>query len=162
MNISNDLKCSPFINYQKGASSTPLLIGVAVAAVMIAGSVFWYINQGNATQGIISSNAPPQFILFKDIIVNLLPDDTEEMHFMQVDIALMTRSNLSHKTVEGNLPVIRNAILDLLATWSFNDVQKPENRPLLRDQLLKAIHKIPDLPNIRGVESTLITNLVVQ
>ncbi|MFK0570517.1 flagellar basal body-associated protein FliL [Endozoicomonas sp.] len=152
---------------QKGAISMPVMVlaGIITVAVIAAG-VFWSMNQRDdsslSDNGSTLSSAPPQFLIFKDIIVNLLNEETDEPHFMQMDITLMTRSSPCYEALDSNQPVIRNALLDMLVTWSFQEIQLPENRDVLRQRALDIIHKLPNLPKAREVASVLITNMVVQ
>ena len=136
---------------------------IAVAALCVAaGGYWWFFVQNEQSEKMTTTSAAPQFVAFKDIIVNLYSsDDAEDMHFMQIDIALMTRSKPTYKALNNNLPVVRSALLDLLATWNFEQIQKPENRAVLRKQIFSRLRELPSLQS-QGIEDVLITNLVVQ
>ena len=151
--------------YQLGAIDARIIVMVVIVSLALAGGAYWYFNSDKVqytANGMAIETTPAQFITCKDIIVNVISDDTGEMHFMQLDVTLMTRNEKTYETMETNLPVVRNAILDSLATWSFEEVIKPENRELLRLQLLNAIKELNNLPYRQGVNSVLITNMVVQ
>ena len=95
-------------------------------------------------------------------MVNLINDETYDLHYMQLSVSLMTRNEKAFKSMEANRPLLLNTMLELLPTWSFKVVMDPTKREALRQQILDTLLKIPDYPQIKGLEEVFITNMVIQ
>lgn len=149
---------------QQGAVDIKLII-VVVVIVLALGAGYWFFVKDKKAATDFSGNTlppPPHYMTFKDMVVNLVNDETFDLHYMQLSVALMTRSSKCHITMEHNRPAILNTMLELLPTWTFQDAMNPDKRELLRTQLLEAIRTSPAMPVMKEVEGVFITNMVIQ
>jgi flagellar protein FliL len=83
--------------------------------------------------------------------------------FLQVDVALMTRSPEVYAAIQAHLPLIKNRLVMLLGGQVFEEIQTDEGRELLRQQSLEAVKAIMDAEiGNAEIDQVLFTNFVMQ
>ncbi|USE38280.1 flagellar basal body-associated protein FliL [Endozoicomonas sp. SCSIO W0465] len=141
-----------------------ILAGVVILA--IAGAAYWFLFREDDDPLSSGSTAalplPAHYLSFKDMVVNLVNDETYELHYMQLSVSVMTRKIKCLEQIKNNQPVILNALLEQLSSWKFQEVMIPEKREVLRKKLLETVHQTTGLSLIKGVEDVFITNMVIQ
>ncbi|WP_422491100.1 flagellar basal body-associated FliL family protein [Endozoicomonas sp. ALE010] len=142
-----------------------ILAGVVMLAIAGGATYWFFFREDDDSPSPVPSAAAPrpaQYLSFKDMIVNLANDETYELHYMQLSVSIMTRKSKCLEQMEMNRPVILNAMLDQLSSWTFEDVMIPENREELRKQLLTTVRHRTGLSLTKGVEDVFIINMVIQ
>lgn len=156
-----------FARGQQGAISPAALalVGILVLAVAGGGGYWLFLREDpddHARAAVNSAVTSRHYLPFKDMVVNLINDETYDLHYMQLSVSLMTRNEKAFKSMEANRPLILNTMMELLPTWNFKVAMDPTKREVLRRQILDTLLKIPDYPQIKGLEDVLITNMVIQ
>ena len=155
-----------FARGQRGAISPVVLALVVILVLAVAGGGYWFFLRedpdDHARAAVNSAVTPRHYLPFKDMVVNLINDETYDLHYMQLSVSLMTRNEKAFKSMEANRPLILNTMMELLPTWNFKVAMDPTKREGLRRQILDTLLKIPDYPQIKGLEDVFITNMVIQ
>ena len=162
--VSKFYRC--FTRRQAGAVSPPVLALVVVLVLAVAGAGVWFFlrddSEDHAKAAVTAATTPRHYLAFKDMVVNLINDETYELHYLQLSVSLMTRNEKAFKSMEANQPLLLNTMMELLPTWSFKVVMDPTKREDLRKQILNTLLNMVDYPQIKGLEDVLITNMVIQ
>ncbi|MBO9495292.1 flagellar basal body-associated FliL family protein [Thalassotalea sp. G20_0] len=173
MNMKTDddnrtnIACAQWPEVQRGQVNLIALVltGVVTLAI-VGGAAFWFFfsEDDNLPPPVPTADLPvsAQYLSFKDMVVNLVNDETYDLHYMQLSVSVMTRKRKCFEQMKNNQPVILNALQEQLSSWTFQDVMIPEQRELLRKKLLNAVHLRTGLSLIKGVEDVFITNMVIQ
>ncbi len=155
-----------FSRGQRGSISPAVLVLVGILVLAVAGGGYWFFLRedpdDHARAAVNSAVTLRHYLPFKDMVVNLINDETYDLHYMQLSVSLMTRNEKAFKSMEANRPLILNTMMELLPTWSFKVVMDPTKREALRRQILDTLQNMPDYPQIKGLEDVLITNMVIQ
>lgn len=95
------------------------------------------------------------------IVVNY--NSRGRQRFVEAKITLMLRSEAVLSAVELHMPMIRNSMVMTMGAQIYEDLQTPEGKEQLRQQLLKQTQKIVEAETGEpGVEQVLFTNFVMQ
>lgn len=95
------------------------------------------------------------------IVVNY--NSRGRQRFVEAKISLMLRSEAVLSAVELHMPMIRNSIVMTMGAQIYEDLQTPEGKEQLRQQLLKKTQEIVEAETGEpGVEQVLFTNFVMQ
>lgn len=158
--------CAQWPEAQRGKADRPILVLAVVVMLAIAGgAAYWLLREDDHSLSSASTAAltgPAHYLSFKDMVVNLVNNETYELHYMQLSVSLMTRNIKCLEQLKSNQPVILNAMLGQLSSWTFQEVIVPEKREELRNKLLDTVHHTTGLSLIKGVEDVFITNMVIQ
>lgn len=152
---------------QRGAISPAILVLVGILVLAVAGGGGYWLflheeHEDHARAAVNAATTQRHYLPFKDMVVNLINDETYDLHYMQLSVSLMTRNEKAFKSMEANRPLILNTMMELLPTWNFKVAMDPTKREGLRRQILDTLLKIPDYPQIKGLEDVFITNMVIQ
>ena len=163
--VSKSYGC--FTRRQAGAISLPVLALIVILVLAVAGGAgVWFFlrddREDHAKAAVNAAITPRHYLAFKDMVVNLINDETYELHYLQLSVSLMTRNEKAFKSMEANRPLLLNTMMELLPTWSFKVVMDPTKREDLRKQILNTLLNMSDYPQIKGLEDVLITNMVIQ
>ena len=155
-----------FVRGQGGAISPAVLTLVGILVLAVTGGGYWLFlreeHEDHARAAVNAATTQRHYLAFKDMVVNLINDETYELHYLQLSVALMTRNEKAFRSMEENRPLILNTMMELLPTWSFKVVMDPAKRETLRRHILDTLLNMPDYPQIKGLEDVLITNMVIQ
>lgn len=95
------------------------------------------------------------------IVVNY--NSRGRQRFVEAKISLMLRSEAVLSAVELHMPMIRNSMVMTMGAQIYEDLQTPEGKEQLRQQLLKKTQAIVEAETGEpGVEQVLFTNFVMQ
>ena len=146
-----------------GAVSVPILVlSLILAAILAMGSGYWLFFRAEEPEALTAPKGlPPQYLILKDMVVNLR-DEEDEPHYMQLEVAVMTRSTKCLEALEAYKPLIRNTLLDSFAEHYYQQMLKPDSRRMLRDKALTALKGLTPKIKPDKIDQILITNLVVQ
>jgi flagellar FliL protein len=140
-----------------------LLIGLSV------GLTVWLLGgKGSAGDSAKEEHAAEetvkkaQYLPLETMVVNFA--DGRIARYLQVDIQLMAYDPEVLKVAEEHMPVIRNDILVLLGSESYEKVSTREGKEELRKQILGAVNRIlrQQAGEKKGVQAVYFTNFVMQ
>lgn len=95
------------------------------------------------------------------IVVNY--NSRGRQRFVEAKITLMVRSEAVLSAVELHMPMIRNTMVMVLGGQIYEDLQTPEGKEQVRQQLLKKTQAIVEAEiGEPGIEQVLFTNFVMQ
>ncbi|UTF60787.1 flagellar basal body-associated FliL family protein [Gilvimarinus sp. DA14] len=141
-----------------------LLIGLSVAATLYFLGFFATEPEPPAVE---EEQAPQEvqaaiyYPLKPEFITNF--EVRGRQRFMQVEMTLMLRENDVVPALELHMPAIRNALVMLMRGQSYEELQTPEGKELLRQQALFEIQGVLEQEIGKpGIEQVLFTNLVLQ
>ena len=139
-----------------------------LAAALAGGGVYWLttksadatampVGRGKALQG------PPIYLEFDPpFVVNFEAKGT--MRFLQVTIKAMTRDPYTAQLIEQHDPVIRNDLLMLLSSQTYETLSSREGKEKLRAEALQVVANVVDAEGGNGanVEQLFFTSFVMQ
>jgi flagellar FliL protein len=153
----------------KPPSNKKLIIIMALVGVLlIAGSVgltVWLVS-GGGEQAEEASAAEetvkkPQYLPLESMVVNFAEKGPAK--YLQVDIQLMAYNPEVLNAVEEHMPVIRNDILVLLGSQSYENVSTREGKEALRKEILTTVNRIlKQQAGMEGIQAVYFTNFVMQ
>ncbi len=136
-----------------------LLIGVSVGATL-----FFLGGDKSAQEGVSEEqeatevkssdkNLPKKalYLPLETMVVNFA--DPKPARYLQVDIQLMAYDPVVLQAVEENMPVVRNDILVLLGSQTYDAISNREGKDALREQIVAAVNRI--LKQQAGIKGTL-------
>lgn len=154
----------------KPASNKKMLIIMAVVGVLlIVGSVgltVWLVGGGGdeAEEGQAAQEQEltrAQYLPLETMVVNFAQKGPA--NYLQVDIQLMTNKEGVSAAVEEHMPVIRNDILVMLGSQSYEGVSSREGKERLRQEILVAVNRIlKEQTGNEGIQAVYFTNFVMQ
>ena len=100
------------------------------------------------------------FALSPQFVVNL--NDPEAMRFLQIELQIIAKKNSAMEAVKLNDPVVRNRLMLLFSSQTFQPLLTREGKEKLQLEALAEINKVLDehkKPHINGV---VFTNFVMQ
>ncbi|WP_020209475.1 flagellar basal body-associated FliL family protein [Gilvimarinus chinensis] len=140
-----------------------LLVGLSVAATLY----FLGFFSEPETEEVVAEETPVEvqaaiyYPLKPEFITNF--EVRGRQRFMQVEMTLMLRENDVVPALELHMPAIRNALVMLVRGQSYEALQTPEGKELLRQQALFEIQDVLQQEIGKpGIEQVLFTNLVLQ
>lgn len=154
----------------KPASNKKLIIIMAVVGLLVVGVsiglTIWLLSgdskggeEGAATEETVKK---AEYLPLETMVVNFA--DGRMARYLQVDIQLMAYNPEVLKAAEENMPVIRNDILVLLGSQTYEQMSTREGKEKLRQQILEAVNRIlkQQAGEKKGVEAVYFTNFVMQ
>ena len=136
------------VNQPKGSKTTTILIVIIAVLVLVMGGVGAWLFLGN-DDGDSSDSAkkeekvlgPLKYLtLVPEFVVNFGPGS--KVRYLQVDLQIATRNETALETVNTYRPVLRNDILILLSSVSFEDLKERSGKEALQKKLLNTINKV--------------------
>lgn len=125
----------------------PLLIAIAVVVLGVGGgAAWWFLGRGGAHDGADgeAAGAPPAEPIYVALdppfVVNF--EAGGQVRFLQVAAQAMTRDPAVAALIKRNDPVVRNALLLLLAGQSYESVATREGKEALRRQALEEVRVV--------------------
>jgi len=142
----------------------PLLLISSTVAGLYLGGVFGgggdtEEGQGEEEQEVI---APAIYIsLDPAFVVNFA--EGSKARFLQVTVEVMTRDNQVEQHIRTHMPVIRNNLVLLFSSQTYESVSTLEGKESLREEALTVIQKIlEEETGDPGIESVYFTSFVMQ
>ncbi len=152
----------------KGRGKLLIIIGIAVAVLGIGGGAAFYFLHGTAAEA-PAAEAAAAPTHKTAIYLNLRPDfivnstAVGQRRYLQTNIVVMARDQLVIDAVNTHAPVIRSAIVNLLADEDFMVLQTDAGKQALREKMRTAIDStLQKEANLSGVEAVLFNSFVMQ
>ena len=150
---------------QKKGGKKGLFIFLALFIVLAAaggGAYFFFLKGGGEKKKEVKEieKKPTEIGVMFDLgtfIVNLA-DPGVEM-YAKVSITLELSDQEVTKEVEKRLPIVKDAVIDILSSKTYSDIRTPEGKEKLRFELIKRINTILVKG---GVRNLYFTEFVVQ
>jgi len=153
----------------KGGRGKLLIIGAAVLLVagIGGGAAFYFLHAAPADTKADEASAVPAHK--PAIYLNLRPDfivnstAVGQRRYLQTNVAVMARDQAVIDAVNTHAPIIRSAIINLLADEDFMVLQTDAGKLALRDKMRTAIDAtLAKEANVGGIEAVLFTSFVMQ
>ncbi|HJP98168.1 MAG TPA: flagellar basal body-associated FliL family protein [Rhodanobacteraceae bacterium] len=139
-----------------------LLIAIAVVVIALAGSgflLFAHRSQGPAKPEL--SKTAEYYALDPSIVVNF--NDDRAIRFLQVGISLMTHDPKAIDAVKASEPAIRNALLLLFSSQTYETLSSSQGKLKLQQEALKKVQDVVQQSLGRpGIEAVYFTSFVMQ
>ena len=165
---------------EEGKKKRPMLLIIIVAVVCIGVSIGAAIflmggSEGEATEEVVESEQGAEetqegavaskeafyFSLDPAFVVNF--QGKSRARFLQVTIDGVTREEIIKQEVTKHLPQIRNNIVLLLSSKTYDDLITPAGKEKAREEVLSEIQKIMEAETGNpGVENIFFTSFVMQ
>jgi flagellar protein FliL len=174
---------------KKGGSKLLIIIAAAVVALGAAGGGAWFfMNKGNADEATADADEgehdatdaksekgkkgkkgkevpklPAIYVEFEPpFVVNF--DAKGVMRFLQVSIQVLTRDHETSELIKQHEPKIRNNMLLLLGSQTYDTISTVEGKETLRKQALETISKVvgDEGGKTKEVEDLYFTSFVMQ
>lgn len=136
------------VNQPKGSKTTTILIVIIAVLVLVMGGVGAWLFLGS-DDGDSSDSAkkeenvlgPLKYLtLVPEFVVNFGPGS--KVRYLQVDLQVATRDEAVLETIRTYRPVLRNDILIVLSSVSFDDLRERSGKEALQKKLLNTINKV--------------------
>lgn len=145
----------------------PLIIAI-VAVVLLAagGAAWWFLGRGGAHDAEGAAAAPPAEPIYVALdppfVVNF--EAGGQVRFLQVAAQAMTRDPAAAELVKRHDPMVRNALLLLLAGQRYETVATREGKEALRRQALDEVRAVVKAQGGDGakIEDLYFTSFVMQ
>lgn len=147
----------------------PLIIAIVVAVLAAGGgAAWWFLGRGAAHEGDEGAQAaaplaePIYVALDPPFVVNF--EAGGQVRFLQVAAQAMTRDPAVAELVKRHDPMVRNAMLLLLAGQSYESVATREGKEALRHRALEEVRAVVKAQGGDGakVEDLYFTSFVMQ
>jgi len=138
----------------------PLIIAIVVVALAGAGAAWWFLGPGAAHEGDAGAEAaaplaePIYVALDPPFVVNF--EAGGQVRFLQVAAQAMTRDPAAAELIKRHDPMVRNAMLLLLAGQSYESVATREGKEALRHRALEEVRAVV---KAQGGDSAVIEDL---
>lgn len=162
-------------NESQGLGKKKLIILIVLALVIVGASVggtlaVLKMMGGDVSDEQLAEEAVEEVeVVKKAIYYPLKPpilvtfDAKGRQRYLQAEITLLTRDSDVIAAIELHMPMIRNALVLLIGSQLFEDIQTAEGKELLRVQCLQEIQRLLQQEIGKpGVEQVLFENLVMQ
>ena len=157
-----------------GKSNSKLILIVVVVMLLIAigGGAFFFLTQTGSDPAIddetgeeISEPVLKQQAIYIPMkpafVVNFAT--TGSQNFLQLEVTLMTRDPAVAQAVETNLPLIRNDLITLFSSQTYDILMTQDGKQKLREAALSEVQKtLQSEYGDAGVEQVLFTSFVIQ
>lgn len=159
----------------KGGNAKLIILLTLLVMVLVGGAVattlFLTGALGPQAQAVADASAPsrpsipqsPAQYLSLDPPLVLAFDHEGQTRFAQISLSAMARSEATIEAVEAHLPRIRNSLIMLFSTQSFQSLETTAGKEAVREQALEAVREILRAETeVADVEALYFTNFVMQ
>jgi flagellar FliL protein len=146
------------------------LIGAAIAVIMLAagGGTYFYLSRDHAASATeASAPAVPAhkvalyLTLKPDFIVNSTA--VGQRRYLQTNLSVMAREQAVIDALNAHAPIVRSALINLLADQDFLVLQTADGKQALRDKMRETIDATLTKEGASaGVEAVLFNSFVMQ
>ncbi|MCK9531584.1 MAG: flagellar basal body-associated FliL family protein [Gammaproteobacteria bacterium] len=140
-----------------------LYLTIGVLALGLGGTItLLIVRSGEQAAAMNAVQVKPALYLpLRPLVVNF--SEKGPARFLQVELQVMARDQAVLSAVETHMPAIRNDILFLLGSQTYDTVSTREGKEALRLQILQAIQRILEQNQfVTGVENVYFTSFVMQ
>jgi flagellar protein FliL len=147
-----DLDVKPAASGSKKTIIIAALVGLLLIGVSVGATLFFLGGGKTAEEGVVAEESKASeskdkllpkkalYLPLETMVVNFA--DPKPARYLQVDIQLMAYDQEVLTAVEENIPVVRNDILVLLGSQSYDAINNREGKEALRGQIVGAVNKI--------------------
>ncbi|WP_434357968.1 flagellar basal body-associated FliL family protein [Parasalinivibrio latis] len=155
----------------KKKSKLPLIIVAVVAILALAGGGAWFYLQSQKahTAEVAKTKDIPAAAMVKKPVFLPVPkfvlsvDGQDSLHYLMLELTLMSYNPDQIKAMEPMMPIIRNAIITLLSEKTYKELTAPNVIPPLEKQICERLRTVlNNTIGSAGVDKVLITKLVLQ
>ncbi len=162
-----------------GKKKLPIKLIIIVAVVVLIGGgagAFFMMGDKSADETVASETSEEAskdgeetatageayyFSLDPPFIVNFT--GKSRARFLQVSIEGMTRDATVKESITKHFPQVRNNLVLLLSSKTYDELNTPEGKKSLRKQVLKEVQKVLEAENGKGeIEDVYFTSFVMQ
>jgi flagellar FliL protein len=159
----------------KGGGKKKLMLIIVIALVVIGGSVggWLYLSKGkkadggkgeqHAEEAKAAAHLPAQYFKFDPaFVVNF--GGTENSRFLQIQVEAMTRDPQVLELIKSNEPAIRNDLLLLFSSQTYDVLMSAEGKEALRKSTAEAMRKVIAREGAKpeAIEDVFFTSFVIQ
>ncbi len=132
---------------EKKGGKLKLIIIAAVVLLLGGGAAVYFLGLGPFAKGeaeeVVEEPPPePEVTLYEGMddvmVINLVSN--KHPRYLQLGVRFLVRAESAAQAVQLHMPVIRNNIQELVSTKSYADLQLPDARKQLRQQMLENIN----------------------
>jgi flagellar FliL protein len=141
------------------------LFKILIPLIVLAagGGGAWYFTQSGgkhkAAQQVKAKSAPPVYERLETFTVNL----TGGEHYLQVELSLKLPDSKVGEDIKMRMPEIRDGVLRLLSAKKVEDINTPEGKTGLSEEIRKQINTILNVQGPeQGITGVLFTSFVIQ
>ncbi len=110
----------------------------------------------------VASSGEPQFFPIRPAIVVNIPSKSR-IRFLQIQVDIMSRDSGVIDDLENYVPLIKNELVSLFSSQTYEDVISQTGRDNLRKEALLRVQKImSEQAGVVGIEQILFTSFVTQ
>ena len=147
------------IRHEKGFLSIKLLIIIGLVLLfLVGGGLFAYVKfsaPNNNPKKTADLSGP--ILNLETFIVNLLDDSGRR--YLKTNINLVLSTDSLEEEIKQKMPLIQDAIIDLLSSKSYDDVADISGKLFLRTQIIKRLN---DILTIGKIHKVYFSNFVIQ
>ncbi|WPL19791.1 flagellar basal body-associated protein FliL [Thiorhodovibrio winogradskyi] len=132
---------------QGGSNKGKLIVIILVALILLGGggaAAWFFLLSGGEDEAPVEEELGPSpliyFRLAKPITATLSPD--EPANHLRVNVVLASRNQTVIDALELHTPIIRNDLLALFANQTFAELNTPEGKESLREQVHETVTAI--------------------
>jgi len=140
-----------------------VLLVLLLAGGGAVGGAFYFLLDGDSSEGGQAAKPPP--LIYHELQPELLGniEGAGRVRFVQVGVVLATRDRAVLDVVNQHMPVIRNDLLMLLSSKTYDVLITTEGKEATRQEMLEAIRTVVQAHTGEpGIESIYFTAFVMQ
>ncbi len=136
---------------------------VAIIALLSAGGAAMFFMPEDEKQADASTQSIlPYFVTLNNIVVNLRSQE-QEIHYLQLEVAIQVASKKYQEELAQYQPVLRDALSDYFSTQYYETMDDPGQREVLRKGALERIREVAKAHLHRQrVDDLFLTSMVIQ
>ena len=149
---------------EKGKGSSKLIIIIAIVSVLLVGggaAAFFFLKPaGETTTEEGAPTAKALFFEMEPFVVSLTGE--RKAHYMQLELAILTREQSLITTLDENTPLLRNALIQNMSGMAYQDALLVDAPDRIRASSLIKVRELLKDQGGELVEDVLIMNIVIQ
>ncbi|EIC22143.1 flagellar basal body-associated FliL family protein [Thiorhodovibrio frisius] len=150
-----------------GSNKTKLIVMILLALILLGGggAAAWFFLLSGSDEPVVEQELGPSpliyFRLAKPITATLPPD--EPANHLRVNVVLASRNQAVIDALELHTPIIRNDLLALFGNQTFAELNTPEGKEALREQVHETVTAIlVRTGSPAGIENVFFDEIVMQ
>ncbi|RJS95156.1 flagellar basal body-associated protein FliL [Salinisphaera sp. Q1T1-3] len=153
----------PYLQHQRGAARTFLLVGIAMLVLLLAagGAAAFYFMHGTDENAKPADVPPPEptFVTVDPMTVNISGD----ARVLYIGLSLNVADAQTAKTLESHMPEVRNRMLITLSDQSADRMTTAEGKRKIAGTLRETLRKpYNDGGKPMAINNVLFTHFIVQ
>lgn len=135
---------------QQGGKKTKLIVIILVVVVLVLGGVVaWLMMSSGGDESTDEAKEDKAEITPSNAIYHPLKPtfiinfaDASKVAYLQVDIEIMAFDQGVIDAVQEHMPVVRNNILLVLGSYSYDSIKNAEGKEKMREEILASINEV--------------------